>query len=66
MVVLSIGGMDADLSGANLTRAELFRAMSTNDGGHYQAIHRSVRGGRPDGYVKIRKYKTKLLGILQL
>ena len=25
--------------------------MSTNDGGHYQAIHRSVRGGRPDGYM---------------
>ena len=24
--------------------------MSTNDGAHYQAIHRSVRGGRPDGY----------------
>ena len=36
----------ADLSGANLTRAELFRAMSTNDGGHYQAIPRSVRGGK--------------------
>ena len=24
--------------------------MSTIDGAHYQAIHRSVRGGRPDGY----------------
>ena len=24
--------------------------MSTNDGAHYQAIHRSVRGRRPDGY----------------
>jgi len=24
--------------------------MSTNNGGHYQAIPKSVRGGRPDAY----------------